>query len=140
MDALLAAFSDWRHLALLGGATVGGVLIGVGILKESEKWTGAAILILIGVVIEPIFTLWLFVYDENIGRAQQDKIIALESTIEGFLQPRKLTQQQKDRIVSAIKPFPPVSFDAEFAPGEEPWEFVVDISVILRDAGWHWEA
>lgn len=74
MDALLAVFSDWPHLMLLGGATLGGVLVGVGILRESETWNTAAILVLIGVIIEPIFTLWLFVYDENISRAQEAKI------------------------------------------------------------------
>jgi hypothetical protein len=74
MDALLAVFSDWPHLMLLGGATLGGVLVGVGILKESETWNTAVILVLIGVIIEPIFTLWLFGYDENISRAQEAKI------------------------------------------------------------------
>lgn len=79
MNALLAVFSDWPHLMLLGGATLGGVLVGVGILKESEKWNVAAILVLTGVIIEPIFTLWLFVYDEDISRSQKSEIAALEA-------------------------------------------------------------
>lgn len=74
MDALLSVFRDWPHLLLLGGATLAGILIGIGILKGEEKWTIAAVLVLIGVILEPIFTLWLFVYDESIGRSQQEQI------------------------------------------------------------------
>jgi hypothetical protein len=67
---------DWPHSVLLGGAVLGGILVGVGILKESEKWSVAAMLVLVGVIVEPIFTIGLFLYDENVSRYQQSQIIA----------------------------------------------------------------
>jgi hypothetical protein len=87
MFAFFNAF-DWQHSVLLGGAIIGGVLVGVGILMESEKWSLAAILVLIGITLEPIFTIGLFVYDESLSRSQQStielqnsEIIALETQL-----------------------------------------------------------
>jgi hypothetical protein len=87
MGAFFEMF-DWQHSVLLGGAVVGGVLVGIGILMESERWSTASILVLIGVTLEPIFTIGLFMYDESLGREQntvireqRDKIIALEKQI-----------------------------------------------------------
>jgi hypothetical protein len=134
----------WPHFVLLTFSVVGSVAVGVGILLERPKYSAAVHriatgLVISGVVVEAICTIALFVFDEGISQAQQSKIIALEAQLTGFLEPRKLTQGQKTRIIQAIKPFPPVSFVAMFAPGEESWEFVLDISRTLRDAGWDWE-
>jgi hypothetical protein len=131
MDALLAVFSDWPHLLLLGGATFGGVLVGIGILKESETWNVAAILVLIGVIIEPIFTLWLFVYDENISRAQQSTIVALETT----LSPRVVEQAKAGSILAK---FSDMRFIVFSNSDSEPTRTAAQIRYLLRVAA-HWE-
>lgn len=108
MDALVSVLSDWPHLLLLGGATLGGVLVGIGILKESKEWGTGPILVLIGVIIEPIFTLGLFVYDESISRAQKAEIARLEvanTQLEAQIQPRRLTPEQQKAISNGLAPF-----------------------------------
>ena len=71
MGAIEEFLSDWPHLLLLGAATLGGALVGIGVLKESDRWSAAAIMVLAGIIIEPIATLGLFVYDEAISREQK---------------------------------------------------------------------
>jgi hypothetical protein len=129
MGAFFSSF-DWQHTVLLGGAVLGGVLVGVGILKESEEWTTAAMLVLIGVIMEPIFTIGLFVYDESLSRAQQSTIIALEER----LAPRAVSKAEEARLVALLK-----QFKVEFAMvwyGGEPASFAARLKSILEAAGW----
>jgi hypothetical protein len=131
---------DWQHSLLLGGAIVGGVLVGVGILMESEKWSLAAILVLTGIVIEPIFTIGLFIYDESLSRAQQStiesqnaQIIALETR----LAPRVISQEQRDRITEKMKMFAGQEFSSKVASGsDDAWDLWGQISLALELAGW----
>lgn len=87
---ILSAFEamDWAHTLLIGGCVIGGVLVGVGIIKEAEKWSFPVILVLIGVILEAIFMIALFVYDENITHEQQSVILTQNKEIIGL---RKLT-------------------------------------------------
>jgi hypothetical protein len=98
---------DWQHSLLLGGAIFGGVIVGIGILMESEKWSLAAILVLTGVVIEPIFTIGLFIYDEHLSRGQNEQIISLEKRLAA----RSLTDAQVVDIIEQLKPFAGQHFD-----------------------------
>jgi hypothetical protein len=102
MSTLLGVFDDWQHAALLGGATIGGALVGIGILLETKRGSLAAILVLIGVIIEPIFTLWLFVYDENISRDQKTEIAELNRE----LAPRQLLSSELVVLKTAADRFP----------------------------------
>jgi hypothetical protein len=104
--ALFSSF-DWQHSALLGGAIFGGIIVGIGILMESEKWSLAAILVLTGVVIEPIFTIGLFIYDEHLSRGQNEQIILLEKRLAA----RSLTNAQVADIIEQLKPFAGQHFD-----------------------------
>jgi hypothetical protein len=140
MYALLAVFSDWPHLLLLGGATLGGALVGMGILKDSAKWTWGAIFVLAGVIIEPIFTLWLFVYDENISRAQQSKIVALEE----HLEPRALTDQQAAMVIGRVSTVSPKSLGhisyVFVASSDEEISLAIDLADnVFSKMGWTWE-
>jgi hypothetical protein len=102
MSALLSGSADpfWPHLVLISGSVLAGIAVGVGIIMESERWSLATILVVMGVGVEAVFTLCLFVFDERISGSQQDKIIALETQ----LAPRELRPTQQDLIVQAAKP------------------------------------
>ena len=76
----------WPHLWLLGGCILGGLAVGFGVVLETpegptRKQRIAMWLVIIGIIIEPIFTLALFGFDEGISREQQAKIIELETRI-----------------------------------------------------------
>ena len=126
----------WPHVFLISAAVLAGIAVGTGIIFESHKYSArvnsvATILVIVGVVIESLCTVSLFVIDEAISRVQQ-------STIEQLLRPRKLSQAQKDRIAHAIRPFPPAKFMSMTNPDAEPWHFALDISDTLRTNGWEW--
>jgi hypothetical protein len=74
----------WSHFILIGLTVLGGVAVGVGIIMESEKWSVATVLVVIGVATEAIFTIILFRFDEGISLEQQAKIIELEKTLAGL--------------------------------------------------------
>jgi len=138
MGAFFWAF-DWQHSALLGGAIIGGILVGVGILMESEKWSLAAILVLIGIILEPIFTIGLFLYDEYLARGQEsiirtqnDKIISLETK----LAPRVLSGVQLEALVAALKPFSGQKYAASVAAGAEAAHLFCMLDRSLIAAGW----
>jgi hypothetical protein len=86
---------------LLGVAVAGSIAVAVGIIFEfpetpSRKQRIATRLVIIGVTVEAIFTVLLFIFDEGISTAQQSKIISLETQIA----PRTLDKSQFDAIAS----------------------------------------
>jgi hypothetical protein len=102
----------WPHFWLLGGATLGGIAVGLGIILEtperpSRKQRVAMWLVIIGIVIEPICTLVLFAFDEGVSQAQQDKIIALEKR----LADRELSDAQVATIGGKLNRFPGQEWD-----------------------------
>jgi hypothetical protein len=131
-SALLSGDSDALRAALLFGAVLGGILVGAGVIWESKKLDAATAVVFVGIVLEAICTIFLFVTDERISRSQQTTIGQLEH-------PRLLSQEQKDRISAAIKLFPPAVFVAMTNPDAEPWNFVLDISAALKADGWDWK-
>ncbi len=142
MPTILSAFEamDWVHALLIGGCVLGGVFVGVGIIKEAEKWSFPVLLVLIGVIIEAVFTIALFVYDENITHEQQsiilaqnDKIIALEKR----LAPRVISDAQKPGLIAKLKLFGSTRFDGAMASSDgEQAEFWSQLEPILVAAGW----
>jgi hypothetical protein len=133
MSALLGVFDDWQHAALLGGATIGGALVGIGILLETKRGSLAAILVLIGVIIEPIFTLWLFVYDENLARGQNDQIISLQRRL-AF---RSLSDAQFADLVEKLKPTGAQTFQViTYWRDEEALAIANRMADALIKAGW----
>ena len=85
----------WPHFILLGCAIIGGIAVGLGIIMESEKWSLATILVVIGVATEAVFTIMLFLFDEGISSAQQSRITDLDTQLvartKELLEVRKLT-------------------------------------------------
>jgi hypothetical protein len=122
---------DWQHSVLLGGAILGGVLVGVGILKDSKEWSVGAVLVLIGVVIEPIFTIGLFLYDESVSRDQKATIVQLLSR-------RVLSPEQKELIAQVANRYPSLTFLTVTTPEDEPWGFVMELAALLKSDGWTW--
>lgn len=141
MGAFFSTF-DWQHASLLAGSILGGVLVGVGILKELEKWSVATISVMIGVIIEPIFTIGLFLYDEAIRRAQSDEIIGLRKAAA----PRNIRGDDFRKIADAICDFPDVKYDLSIPPMVngpysldllEPGSYLVDqLITSLKLGGW----
>jgi hypothetical protein len=123
--AIFSGTTDASRAVFLYGSLAGGIIVVGGLIWESGKINRATAVVIFGVCLETFCTWRLFVVDEK--------------TFADLLEPRKLSQEQKGRIAQAIKPFPSVSFVAATAPGEEPWEFVLDISRTLRADGWKWE-
>jgi hypothetical protein len=125
---------DWQHSVLLGGAIIGGVLVGIGILMESEKWSLAAILVLIGIAMEPIFTIGLFVYDESLSRTQQSTIEAQNREIIS-LQKRLAPRHVSPEIISSkIKQFAGQQYAVSASSVEE--SFLMELDKALTDGGW----
>jgi len=130
--AFISSF-DWQHSALLGGAIVGGIIVGIGILMESEKWSLAAILVLTGVVIEPIFTIGLFIYDEHLSRGQNAQIISLQRR----LAERSLSDAQIADVVDQLKSFSGQHFDVvTYMNNPESWAITQRVFSALIKAGW----
>jgi hypothetical protein len=106
LTAISAFFSGsldpfWPHFVLLGCAIIGGIAVGIGIVMESERWSLATVLVVIGVATEAIFTILLFLFDEGISSSQQSKIFDLESRIA----PRHLSADELTVLEAAVKPF-----------------------------------
>jgi hypothetical protein len=53
---------------------LGGILVGVGILWEAKKLDAATATVFVGIVVEAVCTIFLFVTDERISRQQQSQI------------------------------------------------------------------
>ena len=91
------------HLVLILLAVIGGLAVGGGIIWEASRsghlWTLPTAFVFFGVAIEAAATVILFEFDEGISRNQQsiidvqqtvirsqnDKIIALDTQLNGFL-------------------------------------------------------
>jgi len=95
---------------------VASIAVGVGIIFERPKYSAAVHrvafwLVVTGIVVEAICTIFLFVFDEGISSAQQSKIIVLEGAADALLGDlcdqdtpaaftdacREFRQQQKDK-------------------------------------------
>ncbi len=133
----------WPHIVLLSSSVVASLAVGAGIIFERPKYSPsvhrvAFWLVVGGVVIEAICTIFLFVFDEGISgaqqstiRAQQRKIIALE----GQIAPRHIDPDEQEVIAKVLRRFPGIQFDLCITPGIEEG-FLKDIENMLALAGW----
>lgn len=96
----------WPHLILITVSVVAGLAVAIGIVLEQPRFTErthriATLLVLVGVGIESLCTVLLFVTDERISGAQQAKIIALET----LLAPRNLSPTEQFHLRVAVGQF-----------------------------------
>jgi hypothetical protein len=89
----------WRHVCLLSFSVAASVAVGAGIIFERPKYSPsvhrvAFWLVVVGIAVEAVCTIFLFVFDEGISHAQQSKIISLEEYISG----RRMTKGEFDAI------------------------------------------
>lgn len=85
----------WPHVVLLSVAVLASIAVGAGIIFERPKYSAAVHriafwLVVSGIAIEAVCTIFLFVFDEGISQAQQNKIISLSA--------RSWTKAQFDAI------------------------------------------
>jgi hypothetical protein len=106
---------------------------------ESERWSVATILVVMGVAVEAAFTIVLFVFDEGISAAQkstieaeQSKIIALEKQIA----PRDLLPEQQKTVADKIRSFSGMHFDLSMTTELEPMRLLDKIEDALRLGEW----
>jgi hypothetical protein len=96
-----AADPLWPHAILIGVSVVAGGAAWYGLIRESPSWSITKSLIVVGVVIESLSTICLFVVDEAISRAQQSKIATLDTEVK----PRDLSTDEIKRVVDALSQF-----------------------------------
>jgi hypothetical protein len=138
LSTLLSGTEDpfWPHVVLISTSVLAGIGVGAGIIFESHKYSSrtnaiATALVIIGVIIESLCTVSLFVIDEAISSAQQSKIIELEKR----LAPRRLTAVQSASLAEKLKIFQGKNFILS-AFGPESLDLALDIGRALETAGW----
>ena len=129
--------SGWPHLWLLFTSVLASFAVGAGIIFERPSYPPsihsiAFWLVIGGIAIEALCTIFLFVFDEGIKNAQQSKIIALETR----LAPRHLEQAAK--FIYQAKAFSGTKFAMSAGPSFETEGFAIEIAEALRAAGWQW--
>lgn len=141
ISAVWAGTEDplWFHLVFVPSSAIAGIAVGLGIVFERPKYSApihrvAFWLVVVGVAVELVCTISLFVVDERVSNAQQLKIITLEEK----LAPRNLSGDDVRRIALALKPLGGVPYDLGLPIALEPGsEIINQIIGIARDAGWH---
>jgi hypothetical protein len=130
-------------------ATIG---VTVGVYWENEQFPKEKqhrgwLLLVRSLAADTLLTVLIFGTDGWISHIQRseiaealDRAVRAETVLAEYRKPRHLSQQQRDRIASAIKAFPAVSFIAMTNAEAERWNLALEISQTLRAAGWNWEA
>jgi len=93
---------------LIFGAVLGGILVGIGIIWEAKKFDAATATVFVGIVIEAVCTIFLFVTDEGISRTQQLKIAGLELKL---LSRSVLVAEHEAAIIKYLAPFGGTKFE-----------------------------
>jgi hypothetical protein len=127
----------WPHVTLLSLAVLSSIAVGGGIIFERPKYPPsihrvAFWLVVGGIAVEAVCTIFLFVFDEGISDAQQSKIIALEMRIAS----RDLSPYQQKRITSKISSFVGQPYTLAVSGDPESVHFLPTVDAILKDAGW----
>jgi hypothetical protein len=126
------------HGVLLAGDLGGAIAVALGIWFEKaaattrrHRWSTG--FVLGGVLVESVCALILFLYDESISRAQQDKIIALEQR----LLARSLSQTEQHDVSNAVNAFAGQQFRiALYTDDQESIDIALKIESALVSAGW----
>ena len=106
----------WPHLVLVPGSVLAGIAVGAGIVLERPKFSEAIQrvafwLVVLGIAIESICTVSLFLVDERISAAQESKIISLL--------PRELSAVSRAKFASCSQiPHTPVQVQSLYADSE----------------------
>lgn len=111
--------------------------VGMGIIWESNEYDAsthrvARRLVLIGIAVETLCSLALFVFDEGVSHAQQSKIIALETKIA----PRNLEPSDIEDVGKALLPYTGTHFDLAVTQEIEPMRLLDKVEDALKKAGW----
>jgi hypothetical protein len=128
----------WPHAILLAITVLASFAVAAGIIFESPKYPAsvhrvATWCVIVGVGIEAICTITLFVFDEGISGKQQEKIIALETK----LAPRSLSDSEVAELAKILEPFSGQEFTIA-SYGGEPAQLWARIRGILEKARWKW--
>jgi hypothetical protein len=128
----------WPHAILLAVTVLASFAVAAGIIFESPKYSAsvhrvAMWAVIVGVAIEAVCTITLFVFDEGISGKQQEKIIALESRLAA----RTLTTEQQRAIASAVAKFSSITFElSTYRHNVESIELSKQILSSLNNAQW----
>ncbi|WP_316229039.1 hypothetical protein [Bradyrhizobium sp. SZCCHNR1070] len=128
----------WPHAILLSISVLASFAVGAGIIFESHKYSAsvqriAMWSVIVGVIVEAGCTITLFVFDEGISNAQQDKIVNLETRL-AF---RTLSAEQFEDIVEQLKPTAGQHFQiVTYWQNPESLALTERIYEALNKAGW----
>jgi hypothetical protein len=126
------------HALLLGGDVLATLAVGWGILWEGPRQSAnrhriAEWLVIVGIAAETVSSISLFVYDESISNAQQDKIIALEARLAA----RALSAADALSITDVVKRFAGQSLKiAPYVEDTESSDFGEQIAAALIKGQW----
>ena len=142
----------WPHVVLLSVSVIASIAVGVGIIFERPKYSAAIHrvafwLIVAGIAVEAICTIFLFVFDEGISGTQQSKIEVQQAVIEHQrdeiislerrLAARSLSKEQFARLVTRLKPYAGQHFDiVTYWKNPESLGITNQIYDALIGAGW----
>jgi hypothetical protein len=128
----------WPHVILLSVTVLASFAVAAGIVFESPKYSEsihrvATRLVIGGVAVEAVCTIFLFVFDEGISNAQQAKIIALESRLAA----RSLSDKQAAVLAEKLRPFSGQEFQViAYWKNPESLSIANRIADALISAGW----
>jgi hypothetical protein len=110
----------WPHFSLLSISVLASFAVGAGIIFERPTYPAsvhriAFWLVIGGIAIEALCTIFLFVFDEGISAAQQSKISDLDTqlvartkellTVRKLTADRSLTPEEQKSLIKALTPF-----------------------------------
>jgi len=135
----------WPHVALLSFSVAASVAVGAGIIFEGPKFSAsihriAFWLVVVGIAVEALCTIFLFVFDEGISNAQQSKIDAQQLKIialETRLAPRALGKAGREKLAASLKRFAGQKFSGVVARSvPDASNFWSEVVESLSEAKW----
>jgi hypothetical protein len=104
----------WPHLVLIPGSVLAGTSVGAGIVFERPKYSTAVHrvafwLVVVGVAVESVVTVLLFVVDERISNALETRLNARTEellTVRKLTADRSLTPDEQKSLTTALSAFP----------------------------------
>jgi hypothetical protein len=146
ISAIWAGAEDpvWPHLVLIPLSVFAGIAVGAGIVFEAPKYSEKAHkrafwAVVLGIAIESLCTVLLFVVDERISAAQQSTIELQQSKIielETKLAPRELSSTQRESVAAAIKSFSGMHVDFAMDQSLESMNLLDEVEGAILSAGW----
>jgi hypothetical protein len=136
----------WPHVALLSLAVLSSIAVGGGIIFERPKYPPsvhrvAFWLVVGGIAVEAVCTIFLFVFDEGISGAQQSKIIELEIKLQDAtmratsrrLMPGSAEQKELTSVMSKFVGMPVKIMS--YGDDHEARTFTIELMRALNRAG-----